>query len=963
MGISLSPLHFVLPALAFVLTIAFILEQVLGRRVQHRRNAEVLWFSKLHALSKAFAESRDPRKIAEPALHLTLEMLEAGEGYVLLEAPEPEPLAHAKGLSRATVERLGRDPLRSYLASSGERWGSLMVFPDLRRPDLMAIWQRDPDCREFLLLLAAEGLRTLIVVGLQGREKSYGALLVGSRTPRSFQRHELRLALAIGSQMSVTLENWYLHQESERHDEELRLLHRVGEALRATFDLRAQVETLRRELKGLLGTSNFSLALQDSPGGPLETIVPFENYPGDPPGTTGQGLAEYVARTRTPVRITTDLGAQARRLGVAVVDPRLRTWCGVPIRFSDGSSGVLALADFERELAIPDRQFELLQLLADEAAGAIENARLFQQEQRRASHLALLNELGRKATAVLDPKELIQNICQQVRSAFGYDLARIEVRVAGEDELVVEAEAGYGEGLVGRRIRLGEGLSGVAAETGEPILANAVVRDARYVALHPGVRSALSLPLKYGEELLGVLSLESRREQAFGAHDVLTLRTLADQLAIALHNARAYQGALEQAITDGLTGLKTHRFFMEELDREWRRSTRSGRQFSLIIMDLDGFKQVNDRHGHLEGDKVLTAVASLLEARSRQTNVVARYGGDEFAILMPEAHTDQAETLAERLRASLEANPYLHSHKITASFGIGTFPVHGPTQEEILRVADAGMYLAKHQNGNCVHVATRQGGTAQEVASAKWEQQLLEAYLGVAVKRLFSTGPEAFNQYLQRFEQARQGEGGEALSLLDTVTALAFAIDAKDHYTQGHSQAVSRLAAQLARQLSLSNAEIEEIRLAGILHDVGKIGVPESVLNKTGRLTPEEYEVMKTHAALGGKILEPLRVQAIERIRRMVRHHHEAYNGNGYPDRLKGEEIPLGARILTVADCFDTMVSERAYKQGRTFEEAITELRRCCGSQFDPRLVEAFVEAWQSLGDPRKRAELERVAN
>jgi diguanylate cyclase (GGDEF)-like protein/putative nucleotidyltransferase with HDIG domain len=641
----------------------------------------------------------------------------------------------------------------------------------------------------------------------------------------------------------------------------------------------------------------------------------------------------------------------------------MRTWCGVPIRFSDGSTGVLALGDFERELTIPDRQFELLQLLAIEAAGAIENARLFQQEQRRASHLGLLNELGRKATAVLEPRELLRNICRQVRSSFGYDLARIEVMDPPRgEELVIEAETGYGEALLGRRIRIGEGLSGVAAETGEPVLANAVVREARYVALHPGVRSALSLPLKYREELLGVLSLESLREQAFGAHDVLTLRTLADQLAIALHNARAYQVALEQAITDGLTGLKTHRFFMEELDREWRRSTRSRRHFSLIMMDLDSFKHVNDRHGHLEGDKVLTAVASIVEARSRQTNVVARYGGDEFAILMPEAQTDQAETLAERLRASLEANPYLAEYKLTASFGIATFPIHGPTQEEILRVADAGMYLAKHQNGNCVRVASLRGGTAQEVAAAKWEQQLLEAYLGVAVKRLFSTGPEAFNQYLQRFEQARQ-TNGDAPSLLDTVTALAFAIDAKDHYTQGHSQAVSRLAAQLARQLGLTDAEIEEIRLAGILHDVGKIGVPETVLNKPERLTQEEHELMKSHAALGGKILEPLRVQAIERIRRMVRHHHEAYDGCGYPDRLRGEEIPLGARILTVADCFDTMVSDRAYKKGRSIEEAITELRRCCGSQFDPRLVEAFVDAWQSLGDPRKRAELESVAN
>ena len=158
---------------------------------------------------------------------------------------------------------------------------------------------------------------------------------------------------------------------------------------------------------------------------------------------------------------------------------------------------------------------------------------------------------------------------------------------------------------------------------------------------------------------MGDLSLESRRVYAFSQQDLLTLRTLTDQLAIALHNARAYQVALEQAITDGLTGLKTHRYFMEALDREWRCSTRSRNMFSVIMMDLDGFKQVNDRHGHLEGDKVLSAVANLLNDQVRHSNVVARYGGDEFAIMMPEAGTDQAEILAERLRAKIESDHYL----------------------------------------------------------------------------------------------------------------------------------------------------------------------------------------------------------------------------------------------------------------------------------------------------------------
>jgi diguanylate cyclase (GGDEF)-like protein/putative nucleotidyltransferase with HDIG domain len=956
---------YVLPAVAITLTLGWWLFHSLGeRRERLRRNAEVFWFSSLHFFSKELSECRDPQQIVEQALRGSLEMLDTRDGYILWrdEGGEDKDHSYARGLSPRTAECLKTHPLYRYLSQSGERWGALMVFPDMRDSAVVTAWQRDPLFHEFRDVLRAEGLRTLVAVGLQVRDKAYGVLLVGFRKVRTFDPRELRVALAIGNQVSVAIENWSLNRAAERREEELRILHRVGESLRATFDLNAQIEILRGELTSLMGGTNFGLALQETAEGPLDVVVPFENAgPQDAAaGAPASSLAQYVQRTRTPLLVAVDVAGTTRRLGLEPMNPRVRTWCGVPVHFSDGSTGVLALADFEREHAISKGQFDLVQVLAQEAAVAIENARLFKREQRRASHLGLLNELGRKANSVLNPQELLPAICRQVRNAFGYDMVRIEIMDSGREELVVEAEAGYGAELLGRRIRMGEGLAGVAAENGEPVLANSVVKEPRYVALHPGIRAALGLPLKYREELMGVISLESRREYSFSQQDVLTLRTLADQLAIALHNARAYQVALEQAITDGLTGLKTHRYFMEALDREWRRSTRSGHLFSLIMLDLDGFKQVNDRHGHLEGDKVLTAVAQLLSDFVRQSNVVARYGGDEFAVLMPETRTDQAEILAERLRECLESDRFLSAHGVTASFGIATFPVHGPTQEEILRVADSGMYLAKHQDGNRVRVAS----LTMEAGQPDWEHQLLEAYLGVAMKRMFSTGPEAFNHYLERFQHVMQKGNGEAPSLLDTVSALAFAIDAKDHYTQGHSQAVARLGAQIAQQVGLASPQIEEVRLAGILHDIGKIGVPEAVLNKPTRLTQEEFELMKSHTVLGAKILEPLKVKAIENIRRIVRHHHEMVDGTGYPDQLKGESIPLGARIITVADCFDTMVSERAYKRGRTVEEAVGELHRCSGTHFDPEIVEAFVRSLEVFGDPRRRLSPdERVVN
>ena len=941
-----------LPVLAIVLVLSGLLTSYWrGRRQRLRRNTEVFWFSSLHFFNKELSECHDPEQMATLALRNAAEMLDADEGYVLLrEEGEGKVHCSMRAVSARGAELLSQANMRQYLLSSAERWGALMVFPDLRRSEVVAAWQRDPIFQKFREVVRSEGLRTLLVVGLLVHENPYGTLILGFRRARNFSSQQLRVALSIGGQLSISVENWNLNRSAERREHELRILHLVAEGLRATFDMNAQIEILRRELKGILGGANFGLNLQDSPEGPLEVAVPFENIgsQGTVQGGPASSLAQYVQRSRQPLMVSSDIQETAQRLGLPPMNPSIKSWCGVPLHFSDGSMGVLELIDLERENALLKSQFELVQVLAQDAAGAVENARLFKREQRRSSHLALLNELGRKASAVLNPEELLPSICAQIRTAFGYDLVRIEMMDGGRKELIVEAEAGYGPELIGRRIRMGEGLSGVAAESGEPVLANSVVKEPRYVALNAGVRSALSLPLKYREELTGVLSLESLQAYAFSQQDVLTLRTLADQLTIALHNAHAYQVALEQAITDGLTGLKTHRFFMEALDREWKRSTRSGHVFSVIMMDLDGFKQVNDRHGHLEGDKVLTEVANLLNDRVRQSNVVARYGGDEFAIMLPETRTEQAESLAERLRANIESDQYLSAHGVTASFGISTFPVHGPTQEEILRVADSGMYLAKHEKGNRVRVASVSVASAQ----AGWERQLLEAYLGVAMKRMFSTGPEAFEHYLKRFQDDTLKVNGEGPSLLDAVTALARAVDAKDHYTQGHSQSVSRFASQIARQLSLSDSLIEEVRLGGILHDIGKIGIPEAVLNKPAILTPAEYDLMKSHALLGAKILEPLKVKAIERIRGMVRHHHEMLDGSGYPDNLSGDAIPLGARIITVADSFDTMVAKRAYKPGRTMEEAMEELRRCRGTQFDPDVVDAFARAIEILGDP-----------
>ncbi|HEX2713622.1 MAG TPA: diguanylate cyclase, partial [Candidatus Acidoferrales bacterium] len=369
-------------------------------------------------------------------------------------------------------------------------------------------------------------------------------------------------------------------------------------------------------------------------------------------------------------------------------------------------------------------------------------------------------------------------------------------------------------------------------------------------------------------------------------------------------------------------------------------------------------------------DLVLQRVGHILEQNCRRSDVVARYGGDEFVILMPETNIEQSRQLTSKLRSWVSADPLLREKNITASFGIASFPVHGSTPQELIQVADASMYLSKHQGGNAVSTADH----FDPDETKKWKRDVLEAYLGVTLKRLFSTGPEAFDEIYQRLEQlaqslpggrgagghgsdrrpggaaaADQAEGVRGLHppVVDTLTSLAAAIDAKDPFTHDHSQKVAAYAVLIGESLGLDEARVEELRLAGMLHDIGKVAIPETILNKSGPLDANEWETMKTHVEFGAKLLEPL--GSVTRIQEMVRHHHEFFDGSGYPEGLRGDRIPFGARIIAIADAYDTITSDRTYKKSRPPEEALLELERCGGAQFDPELVRVLIQALRRL--------------
>src|SRR6202030_4138589 len=418
-----------------------------------------------------------------------------------------------------------------------------------------------------------------------------------------------------------------------------------------------------------------------------------------------------------------------------------------PIFLGNKAAGVMVAMNPDREFVFEQRDLAVLMTAAGQVSVAVENARLFADEQRRSRQLAFLNNGSRTAISSDDPVHMLSQIVTEIQKNFSFDHIGIGLLDYGTKEVEIKAEAGATAHSVGKRIPLGTGILGRVARTGERALVQHAL-PGNLTGILPDSRAILCIPITYGESLLGILNIESRSENAFLPQDVLILNTLADLLATALHNAFVFQKLQQQSITDGLTGIKTRRFFFEALSSELKRASRSGRPISVVLMDLDKFKGVNDTKGHLEGDLVLARVGRLLEQKCRQSNVVARYGGDEFIILMPETGVEQAQILAERLRLWISQDPMLAEHHITGSFGVASFPVHGFSMEDIVRVADSGMYISQHKGGDRVSTAEQ----LPEGENAAVRRQLISGYIEGFLQREH-TGPEHVEELISTLKK------------------------------------------------------------------------------------------------------------------------------------------------------------------------------------------------------------------
>lgn len=421
------------------------------------------------------------------------------------------------------------------------------------------------------------------------------------------------------------------------------------------------------------------------------------------------------------------------------------------------------------------------------------------------------------------------------------------------------------------------------------------------------IRFEAAIGLKYNNEIIGMLIISSKDYQTLLSNeDLNAVSTLCATASIAMSNARMFEKFQKEAIMDSLTGLYNHRYFIEQLQKQTK-DLRS-QMVSLIMINIDMFALFNEIYGHYSGDLVLQRVSEAIQFVNGERGTICRYGGDVFAIILPYVDSRSAYELAEKIRERVEITSMAKgdeiTRNITISAGICSAPSIASDDKDLISKATAALRYAKVTGKN----------------------------------KSVIFNPEIHDQ--------KMNDSASDEMNMATIYALTAAIDAKDHYTFGHSQRVAQYATAIAKEAGASKEEVEMIRQASLLHDIGKIGIPEHILTKFTRLDDEEYEIMKMHVDMSITIIKYL--PSFSHVIPAVVGHHERWDGSGYPRRIKGENIPFAARCIAVADAFDAITSNRHYKTHLSIDYALDEIESNAGKQFDPILAKIFVKLVRS---------------
>ena len=720
-----------------------------------------------------------------------------------------------------------------------------------------------------------------------------------------------------------------------------------------------------------------------------------------------------------------------------------------PFHTADGRPvGVVVARMHQTPFSETDRA--MLEAVTVAGGQALERIWAYEARNRSAKEQAALLRAAKSMGSSLEFGEVMNTVAEEVGKALDSD----SVACALGDEVdgyVVMGQTGLPEDLVGFRQPAGSGLGGRAVQAGRTLVTQHYVEEGLAPPEAAGldqIEAAAAVPLGWGDRIRGFISVGFFTQRRITPGDVELLEGFAELAGMACANAERHAEVREAAEIDGLTGCLNRDGLQRHLLGMIAEADQNGTRLSVAILDLDGFKSVNDVFGHPSGDGVLKSVGAALRSSVRGGDVIARYGGDEFALILPEASEHQAAPVLDRMRTSISSLD-VPGGRITACVGVAERSEGESMQDLIARADDAlreakgslspGSVRRASRSTSMVKVSTVNGaspgrrqrwravagdiglGVAREsdsgvsAAVAVTElQDVLQLEL-CAVLQLVSSGrlevvaeagptaPSAptrdaddgsVGRALREKRRVKGGgsskevavpliiggrawgavscvAGSRALddvdveliagvaehlsaairtgdlydqltqSMIGTAEALAAALEAKDSYTADHARSIAELAVDVGRELNLSESAIDDLRYGGIFHDVGKIAIPDALINKAGPLTDEEFEVIKQHPAIGAEILAP--VPFLYGVRTIVRHAHEHWDGGGYPEGLSAEQIPLGARIVLAVDAYHAMTSDRPYRKAMSHEKACKELEDNAGTQFDPEVVEAFL--------------------
>ena len=482
-----------------------------------------------------------------------------------------------------------------------------------------------------------------------------------------------------------------------------------------------------------------------------------------------------------------------------------------------------------------------------------------------------------------------------------------------------------------------------ASETGNPIIecyenkCPMVKIDSKFLNIPYLQNSSVAiLPLMSVNNCIGVMLVGDNN--AKNNLDLFSL--LSNNMALFMHNAELLEKVNKNTNIDSLTLLNNHRGFQEILSNELVQAEARNSNLSVVMLDINNISKINRELGHAKGDEVIKLVAEKVKQNIRNADTAGRYGGDEIAIILPDTDTDEAKYIAEYLTYSLSCCFVDDVGPVKVAVGVTTFPNCTRDQEKLLILAEQAMYISQSKG--------YKDGMSAIVSSLDfnfWDDMALNSFAEVLTKRHSQIGINFEEELVHKFNNEQIVSQNH---LMEMVTSLASAIDAKDTYTKGHSSSVSRYSEALARAINLPAAEVERIALGALLHDVGKIGIPEDVLRKPTQLSDEEWQIMRQHPVIGAeKVLMPN--EALRDLIPMVKYHHEHWDGSGYPERLKGDEIPFSARIVSIADAFHALVSDRPYRKGLSVQKACEILKMGAGIQWDAALVRQFIQIAPSL--------------